>query len=182
MNIITHWIWTGKMENIQKQCIPHLTNLAVNAVCWLPLMFLTIHDEIMNLTVPDLLLTLASKLHFLSKSYSHSSIVRWYANYELWTVRRWRAAVNKQIFAFQKTRLFIIALLWKNGRMRKAKRSKQRPERREKYFFIYFFLLLFLLSELYYNNLIEWNGSRALWFLVRVYSAVYCLIQYFSLK
>lgn len=63
------------------------------------------------------------------------------------------------------SRLFIIALCcWKlwTERMRIQEKNRFR---------------LFGCVCVYYNNLIEWNGSRALWFLVCLYifSAVYCV-------
>lgn len=168
------------------------------------------HDDkiIMKLTVHDLLLTLASKITFpFSKSYSHSSIVLRYAQilYELWTAAASAADTGsltvhgtkkgscerkifniRNILAFQK--LAVCSLLhccieWLPWRIR------QRREQREIKIDVCVFFLFFFSSSVcvysnsvYYNNLIEWNGSRALWFLVCLRSAVYCLIQYFSLK
>lgn len=162
-----------------KAMIFHFTNLAVlrTTMLLLPLMLvmLTKHDEITNLTVHDLLLTLASKLHFLSKSYSHSSIVRWYANYELWTVRvegqlwLWTSKYSHSSTTVDCSLLHCCGGKWEN---------EKRKERREKKRFFYFFSSIW---NVYYNNLIEWNGSRALWFLVRLRSAVYCLIHNISL-
>lgn len=132
----------------------------------------------MKLTVHNLLLT--SALEIITFPFqNHIRIPLLFSVFEraraceLWVVNQ--AAVNN--FSINSKirgclHCWTILRSWENERMRRISEKNR--------IFSYSFFLS--ACELYYNNLIEWNGSRALWFYICLNFVVYCLVQYFSLK